>query len=154
MDYIIKQTILEIERFNDSIKDALDSKNISNTREAANSLRVEFGENFVNSIGIFYLEFLDTGRGPGLPPPFEPIMRWAIMKTGQQRSELYGLVKYVREKIASIGTEIFNNHSLGIELDKKILTLKENLSENIQLATKLEIIQGMDKFKKIYNMSL
>ena len=154
MDYIIKQTILEIERFNDSIKDALDSKNISNTREAANSLRVEFGENFVNSIGIFYLEFLDTGRGPGRMPPIAPLIRWAENKFNVDFDEAKSIAFAVAKKIASIGTEIFNNHSLGIELDKKILTLKENLSENIQLATKLEIIQGMDKFKKIYNMSL
>ena len=154
MDYIIKQTILEVERFNDSIKDALDSKNISNTREAANSLRVEFGENFVNSIGIFYLEFLDTGRGPGRMPPIAPLIRWAENKFNVDFDEAKSIAFAVAKKIAEIGTEIFNNHSLGIELDKKILTLKENLSENIQIATKLEIIQGMDKFKKIYNMSL
>ena len=154
MDYIIKQTILEIERFNDSIKDALDSKNISNTREAANSLRVEFGENFVNSIGIFYLEFLDTGRGPGRMPPIAPLIRWAENKFNVDFDEAKSIAFAVAKKIAEIGTEIFNNNSLGIELDKKILTLKENLSENIQLATKLEIIQGLDKFKKIYNMSL
>ena len=154
MDLIIQEILKEVEKFNDSIKDALNSKNISNTGEAANSLRIEQGEDFVKSIGIFYLEFLDTGRGPGLPPPFEPIMRWAIGKTGQQRSELYGLVKYVQNKIAKLGTEIFINQGKGIELEKKVLTLKDNINKSLPNSVGFEIKQKLDKFKKIYNMSL
>ena len=74
----IEAIIKDVERFNDSIVNALDSKNISNTREAAESIRIEFGFDFVRSIGIFYLEFLDTGRGPGEPPPFGKILEWAM----------------------------------------------------------------------------
>jgi hypothetical protein len=144
---IIQSIVKEVEKFNESIKDALDSKNISNTGEAARSLYVDWGENWVKSIGIFYLEFLDTGRGPGKMPPFEPIMKWAIAKTGQQRNELYGLVKYVQQKIADLGTEIYLNKSNGIELEKKIITLKENLNDVVKESAKFEIKEKLNEFK-------
>jgi hypothetical protein len=143
----IQEIVKEVDKFNDSIKDALNSKNITNTGEAANSLRIDYGYDFVQSIGIFYLEFLDTGRGPGKMPPFEPIMRWAIQKTGQQREELYALVRYVQNKIANLGTEIFLNSSKGIELSEKILTLKENLNDTIKKSVVLEIKQKLNEFK-------
>lgn len=144
---IIPSIVKEVELFNESIKDALDSKNISNTGEAARSLYVDWGENWVKSIGIFYLEFLDTGRGPGKFPPFEPIMKWAMQKTGQPRNELYGLVKYVQQKIADLGTEIFLNKGNGIELEKKIITLREKLNEVIKESAKFEIKQKLNEFK-------
>jgi len=150
MNEIIKNIINEVESFNDSIKDALDSKNISNTGEAANSLRIEYGDDFVKSIGVFYLEFLDTGRGPGKFPPFGPIMEWAMQKTGQPRNELYGLVKYVQNKIATLGTEIYLNNSKGIELEKKIVTLRENLTQSIQKSVKFEIKQRLNEFKRVF----
>jgi hypothetical protein len=44
---IIPSIVKEVEKFNESIKDALYSKNISNTGEAARSLYVDWGENWV-----------------------------------------------------------------------------------------------------------
>ena len=145
----IQAIINEVEKFNDSIREALDSKGISDTREAANSLRIEFENDFVRSIGIFYLEFLDTGRGPGKPPPFKKILEWAMRRTGQPKNEVWGLAVYVTNKIAEVGTAIFQNNSKGIELDKKIVTLREGLNQAISESVKIEINQRLDRFKKI-----
>lgn len=148
MNNTIKNIILEVEKFNESIVRTLDSKNISNTREAANSLYVEHGKDFVRSIGIFYLEFLDTGRAPGKLPPIKPLLEWASQRTGQPEREVWGLAKYVQKKIAEVGTNIFINNRKGIELDKKILTLRKAINESITESVVAEVNQRLDKFKK------
>jgi hypothetical protein len=144
---IIKSIIKEVELFNDSIREALDSKNITNTGEAARSLYVDYGENWVKSIGIFYLEFLDTGRGPGKYPPISPLIKWAQSKFGVDVIEAKSIAFAVAKKIADLGTEIYLNHGQGIELEKKIVTLKENLNQVIKESAKFEIKQKLNEFK-------
>jgi hypothetical protein len=124
---IIPSIVKEVEKFNESIKDALDSKNISNTGEAARSLYVDWGENWVKSIGIFYLEFLDTGRGPGKFPPIAQLIKWAQSKFGVDEVEAKSIAFAVARKIADLGTEIYMNKGQGIELEmlsKNLLNLK------------------------------
>lgn len=145
---IIHLIINEVEKFNESIKEALDSKNITNTGEAARSLRIDYGEDFVKSIGIFYLEFLDTGRGPGKPPPFRKIHKWVMQKFGQTEQEAYPFAKYVTEKIAKIGTDIFINNGVGIELEKKVEILRQNIRMSIENYIKFDLKQELNFFKK------
>lgn len=148
----IQAIIDEVEKFNDSIKDALNSKNISDTKEAANSLRVDFGQDFVRSIGVFYLEFLDTGRGPGKFPPKADIERWVKSKLNKSESDsdFDGIVFVIRRKIAEIGTTIFRNNNKGIELGEKIVTLRKAINESVTDVVKLQIKQGLDRFKKAH----
>ncbi|MCK5613022.1 hypothetical protein KAR91_64715 [Candidatus Pacearchaeota archaeon] len=149
MDKQIEIVIKEVEKFNDSIRDALNSKDISDTREAANSLFVEHGKDFVQSIGIFYIEFLDTGRAPGKFPPRAPIARWVESKLGisPNDSEFDGIVYVISKKIADLGTTIFRNQGKGIELDKKIVTLRQNLNKVLRESTIVTIKQRLNKFK-------
>lgn len=140
----------EFELFNDSIKEALTTKRINTTKEAYNSLRVEVDNNSVKSIGIFYLEFLDTGRGPGKKPPFAPILKWVMDKTGLSKNEAWGLAIYVQNKIADVGTEIFRYNSEGIELNEKVELLRQNLKEKLSKEVKFQLIQRLDKYKKIF----
>jgi hypothetical protein len=144
---IIPSIVKEVEKFNESIKDALDSKNISNTGEAARSLYVDWGENWVKSIGIFYLEFLDTGRGPGKMPPIEPLIRWAENKFGVDEEEATSIAWGTAKMIAKFGTMIFQNNGKGIELEKKIITLNENLRDVIRESAKFEIKEKLNEFK-------
>lgn len=146
----IETTIKEVEKFNDSIKDALNSKNISDTGEAARSLFVEHGEDFVRSIGIFYLEFLDTGRGPGKFPPIEPLKKWAKSKFGVDDKEATSIAFAVAHKIKKLGTTIFISNSKGIELEKKIVTLRQNLNEVLRKSTIATVKQRLDRFKKAH----
>lgn len=149
----IQAIINEVEKFNESIKDALNSKNISDTGEAANSLFVEYGNDFVQSIGIFYIEFLDTGRAPGKFPPKAPIESWVKSKLGKSESDsdFDGIVFVIRRKIAEIGTSIFLNNSQGIELDKKIVTLRQAVNEAVSESVKVKIKQRLNKFKNKAN---
>jgi hypothetical protein len=147
----IEAIVKEVEKFNESIKDALDSKNISDTGEAADSLYVKHGIDFVQSIGIFYLEFLDTGRGPGKFPPKEPIEDWVQGKLGKSPSDsdFDGIVFVIQRKIAEIGTSIFLNNNEGVELDKKIAKLRENINEAVAESVKLQVLKKLDRFKKV-----
>lgn len=154
MSEIIDNIAIEVEKFNQSIRVTLNAKNINNTKEASDSLTVVKGNDFVESQGVFYLEFLDTGRGPGKPPPFRKILEWAMQKTGQPANEVWALAVYVRNKIAELGTKIFQNNANGIELDKKIEELQENIDNSIGNTVNLMIEKKLDKFKKIYEMSL
>jgi hypothetical protein len=153
MNNQIEAILEEVEKFNQSIKDALNSKNISDTGEAARSLRTEFGSDYVRSLGVFYLEFLDTGRGAGEPPPFRKILEWAIRRTGKDASGAYGLAVYVTNKIAEIGTKIFIDNSKGIELHQKIVTLRKAINQSVTDSVVIDIRQRLDKYKKIYQMS-
>lgn len=150
MSDTIDAIVKEVEKFNDSIVQALDSKNISNTREAARSIREEHGKDFVRSIGIFYLEFLDTGRAPGSFPPITPLENWARTKFGVDEKEATSIAFAVATKIKNLGTEIFLNNSRGIELDKKIVTLRENIADVSLDETVKSIKQGLDRFKKMH----
>jgi hypothetical protein len=145
----IKTIIEEVEKFNESIREALNAKNINNTREASRSLFVDHGENFVRSIGIFYLEFLDTGRAPGKLPPIEPLKDWAKTKFGADDKEATSIAFAVAHKIKEIGTEIFINNNKGIELDKKIVTLRKAINKAVTEDVKTQITQKLDEFKKI-----
>lgn len=150
MNNQIEAAIKEVEKFNNSIRDALDSKNISNTGEAANSLFVDYGENFVRSIGIFYLEFLDTGRGPGKYVPIKPLQDWAKQKFGIGEKESLSIAFAVSEKIRQLGTEIFLHHGEGIELSEKIITLRENLRIALRESTVFTIKQRLNRFKQAH----
>jgi hypothetical protein len=152
IDAIVK----EVEKFNESIIEALNVKGISDTGEAARSLRIEYGKDFVRSIGVFYLEFLDTGRGPGRWPPYEPISRWVSSKLGinKQNPKHESVVYFVRKKIADLGTQIFiHRPNEGIELDKKIVTLRENLRKVVTESVVYDIRQKLDRFKKIHKQN-
>jgi len=147
---IIESIILEVEKFNQSIKDALDSKKISNTGEASRSIYIDYGSDFVKSIGIFYLEFLDTGRGPGKFPPLQPLIDWAKNKFGVSDREAKQIAYLTGRKIAALGTEIFLNNSKGIELKEKIVILRENINKAALEATKIEIKQQLNRFKQAF----
>ncbi len=147
MTELQKVIIKEVEKFNESIVKALDSKSISNTREAAKSLYVDYGSTFVRSIGIFYLEFLDTGRGPGKMPPIAPLINWAKTKFSVDDEEAEQIAWGVAKKIKKVGTAIYRNNSKGIELSKKVVTLRKTLLEEVQNQVIIEVKQRLDKFK-------
>ena len=149
MDEQITAIIKEVERFNDSIIETLDSKKISDTKEAARSLHVTYGNDFVRSVGIFYIEFLDVGRRPGKMPPLAPIEDWVERKLGidYNDSDFDGIVYTIRRKIADMGTSIYLNNSKGLELNKKILTLRKALREEVTKSAVLSVRKKLRLFK-------
>ena len=146
----IKAIISEVERFNDSIRDTLTAKGINDTGEAARSLYVDYGNDFVRSVGIFYIEFLDTGRAPGKFPPKDPIGKWVQSKIGISDTdpEFDSIVFLIQRKIARLGTEIFRNNGKGLEIDKKIVTLRKALDDVVAESVISSINKRLDLFKK------
>lgn len=148
MSNLTDAIIRELELFNESIRDTLYGKNITNTGTAKKSLRTEHVSNSYKSIGIFYLEFLDTGRGSGGLPPINKIHNWVKSKLGITDEKQSLSVAYaVAKKIQRLGTEIFKDPSKGINLDAKVKQLKEDLNRKMAEGIKLDIIQKLDKFK-------
>ncbi len=155
MSATIDMIVRELELFNQLIKNDLDGKSISNTNTAKNSLRTERGEDFARSIGIFYLEFLDTGRGGGKFPPTDVMKLWVRQKLGvTNATEINQVAFLVGRKISLLGTEIQKNPSKGIELSKKIVALRQNIREQLGIVAKADVIQVLDKFKKIRKLKL
>ena len=124
--------IEELFFFEQSIKDTLDGKNITNTGTAKNSIHTEVNGNRYQSIGIFYLEFLDGGRGAGGMPPVHKIQNWVKTKLGITDEKKSLSVAYaVAKKIQKLGTEIFKNPNKGIQLTAKITDLKRQINSQI-----------------------
>jgi hypothetical protein len=141
--------VQELNKFNLSIKNTLNQKNISNTGEAANSLRVEKGIDYGRSLGIFYLEFLDKGRGPGKFPPVKEIRNWVITKLKISDSKQVESITYlVSKKIAKLGTIIFQDNSKGLEIDKKIDVLRKSIRINLSRNVKTDINRKLNKYYK------
>jgi len=147
---VVETVIEELEQFNQLIIDSLNSKNISNTGEAAKSLRVKVDGNTIQSLDIFYLEFLDKGRGKGKFPDLNKIKSWVQSKLGiTDENEINQVAFFVSRNIAKLGTAIFRDNSKGIEIDKKVAILRADIKENIGKAAKSEMIQKLDRFKKL-----
>ena len=152
---IINSTISEIsdllDEFNDSIKRTLQSKGISNTGEAERSLRVELGHTFARSVGIFYIEFLDKGRGKN-PSKADPnfrknIRKWLVTKHGiTDIDELETATDRVVYFINKLGTLIYRDNKKGLEIDKKVLSLKSKLSEAVTRGAVTDIKRVLNKF--------
>ena len=148
MNKTTQMIIDELNAFNESIRDALDAKNINASGEASRSLRVESDINIVRSIGIFYLEFLDTGRGPGKRPPISKLIQWAKIKFGASDEESVKIAFAVANNIKELGTLIYRNNKEGIELNKKIVTLRKAINEKLGESAKADVKQLLNKFKK------
>ena len=144
--------IKEVNAFNESIQEALASKKINASGEASRSLRVEVIDgvttDIIRSIGIFYLEFLDTGRGRGKMPPISKLIEWAKIKFGKSEEESTQIAWAVARNIQQLGTLIFRNNKKGIELSKKVVTLRKAINEKLGETAKADVKQLLNKFKK------
>lgn len=148
MSKSLEITEREVKAFNDSIKRDLTSKRITNTGNAAASLRVDskssLSKDTVVSIGISYLEQLDQGRSPGRFPPVNKMRQWVSQKLGITDPKANNQVAFlVGRKISKEGTFIFNNKSKGIQLDNKIEELNKRLLEKLPEAFAFEIINSI-----------
>ena len=150
MNDILLHTAKLVKDFNDSIIKDLDTKRITNTGKAKQSLRVEVGLTNVRSLGIDYLLYLDQGRSSGKFPPVLKITEWVREKLKISNSRELKQVSYlVGRKISKEGTEIFKNKSKGIELDKKIDVLKFRIRTDIPTTMKAVFLDSLRKKQPI-----
>ena len=154
---LIDSTLKEIndllEEFNESIINSLRFHKITNTGEAERSLRVEIGREFAQSVGIFYLEYLDQGRGKD-PKKKDPNFRknirsWLQTKHGiTDADKLETATDRVVFFINKLGTLIYRDKSRGIQIDKKIEILRGKLKESVARGAVKDIKRMLNKHLK------
>lgn len=144
-DNLLQNTALLIENeVMNPIKSDLSSKGIDNSKQASNSLRVEIkeSENKVILWGVDYLEVLNKGRGPGKFPPINEIKLWVESKPVDISPYL------VARKIAREGTRIFKDNTKGIQLEDKVINLRNELKKKIPYYAKEKVLNKLRKFNK------
>ncbi len=143
MSELIGNTVKLVSDFNNEIKNDLSSKNIDNTGEASNSIRIEVSETKekinITSKGIDYLYYLDQGRAPGKFPPVDKIYDWVINKPVDINPYLVG------RKIAKEGTAIFRNRSKGIMLHEKRRELLDEINKKSPEWAKNDMLKKMNE---------
>ena len=137
-----------LDDFNQSIKDTLVRKGISDTGSAAASLKTKQDGNKYQSVGNDYIEVLDKGRGPGKFAPPIDIQAWVMSKLGITGvPELKQVAYAVNLKIKQEGTAIYKDNSKGLEIDDKIARFTEPLVKDLQVFAVADIKKKLDKFK-------
>lgn len=124
------------------IKEDLSSKGIDNSKQASNGLRIEIKDTRVILWGVDYLEFLNTGRGPGKFPPVSEIKAWVESKPVPISAYLVG------RKIAREGTAIFKDRSKGIQLENKVINLRQELKKQVPYFAKERVLNKLRDFNK------
>jgi len=89
---------------------------MNNTEQALNSLRYKWegGHMIIYStmVGWNYILTLDTGRGPGAPPPSDPILSW-VQSRGIQPDGITqeSLAYLIARKIGMEGTKVWQEYT-------------------------------------------
>jgi len=133
------------EEFVRDIRDAFDEKNLIDRGGAKNSISFRTEPNRLLIEGLGRVGFLNFGRRPGTPPPFNVIRDWVIRKLNPPEEGVYPITKAIVKKIAEKGTDILTDRTKGLELEIIMAELTEELSEKIINFTALEITDGLIK---------
>ena len=150
MSEVLDITIKLVEDFNNDIKADIIGKNINDTGNAIQSLRVDFDtkRQTVQSVGADYIEILNTGRAPGKFPPVQAIREWVQSKLGVSEAEANSVAYLVGRKIANEGTAIFKDKKKGLQIEDKVINLRVKLKEEIPKYAKADVLNTLRKFTK------
>ena len=133
------------EEFVKDIRDAFDEKRLIDRGGAKNSISFRTEPNKLLIEGLGRVGFLNFGRRPGTPPPFNVIRDWVIRKLNPEEDAVYPITKAIVKKIAEKGTDILTDRTKGLELEIIIAELTDELSEKIINFTAVEITDGLVK---------
>lgn len=149
MSELINATIREVKEFNKSIIEKLNSQGI-NSKGVEQSLRIEKFDTPIQIIdyGIYYLEFLNRGRGLGKQPPLSRLIKWVRNKFGLDEKQAKKSAFGVAVKISREGTTIFKDKSKGLELSKLTDQLRQNLKMVIPNNIKVDVMEQLNEYKK------
>lgn len=114
----------------------MEQKGLVASGMTSESLEVR-GNQLLGDESIFYL---DKGRGPGKFPPVDNIRQWVRQKLGLEDD---GVAYLVGRKIATEGTEIYKDNSLGLELDRLIDEMLEELNKELPEAAAAEALKWL-----------
>lgn len=124
----------EVERTNELIRRDMPT----DQGTAANSLHVEVVGNKINSVGSSYIEYLDRGSAPWSDPTKYRSLGYMLEKNGW--ADRHDINAYAAAfVIAHKGSQIYQGRKKGIELDKKLIDLRNRISGKIPNFVKTQI---------------
>ena len=143
----------EVEKFNESIRSDLNSKRLSDTGKAAESLRVETNEKEgkVLSIGSEHLEYLNRGTRPwqGDEKKNTNILNFILIKSGWADRKFIKNPYMIAKSIVTKGSAIHRGEKEGIELEEKVEKLTQSLLNGLpSLAKQSALVTLTESFKK------
>ena len=147
---IEKVTLKQLRKFNNSIRGDLSKKDINDTKQASRSLvEKKKSDKLYVSIGVDYLEILNRGRRPGKYVPHDVLEAWVERKLGiTDEDERKSATFAINQKIKKEGTNIHQDRSKGVQVEKKIKVLRRDLVKALPAAAKFEALQVLNKFTK------
>lgn len=114
------------------IKDQFDSKGLNDTGKGKGSISAKADGNKIIVEGLARVLFLEYGRGGNKNYNSEswkelmPIIRpWVVRRLGVPDSENFGLARYISDKIAREGTDIFTDQAKGLQLELIVADILE-----------------------------
>lgn len=120
-------TYKHLNRLSETIRQVMKEKNLSNTGGAEASLEVKGNR----LLGNDYIYFLDQGRKPGKFPPVTTMRDYVREKLLIEEKEVNQVAFLVGRKIKRDGTDIFRNSAKGLQLDRLVDNMLEELYKEI-----------------------
>lgn len=149
---LINVIIEQVEQFNKDLARVLQSRKFIDTGKALRSLKIRSGKNFVQSIGVNYLEFLNRGSRPWSDKSFTSVKKLGYILHISGWAKRKGLNPYaVAASIVKKGSQVFRGKRAGIEADELVKDFKDNLRIETKLYTSLEIKRKLNCFSSKYN---
>lgn len=130
-----------LENLKQDIQTVLAAKNLNDTGQVSQSLEV----NGTKLLADDYIYYLDQGRAPGKFPPIRNLREWVMNKLGVSFDESKSIAYLIGRKIAREGTDIFRDHSKGLQLRDLIDNMLDELTQElpeVMAAQALETIYG------------
>lgn len=131
---LIDVIIEEIRITNDQIRDAMPK----DEGTAAQSIHIKIQGDEIQSVGSYYIEYLDRGSAPWKnPEQFKKLgfildkSGWADRKNTNPYAAAYSIAHY--------GSQIYRGRKTGIELDQKLDDLNKRLMQKIPKFVNREI---------------
>lgn len=119
------------------------SQGINDTGAASDSISYKVEGQKIIIEGLARTLFVNFGRKPGTPPPFNVIKEWVIRKLNVEEDAVWIVTKTIVDKIAAEGTNIFTDPAQGLELEIILQDLSDELFNDIAEQQEILIRGGL-----------
>lgn len=133
------------QKFVDRIKNQFDKQGLNDTGQAKESLSYQVKDGKLIIEGKARALFLEFGRSPGKPPPFEVIKDWVVRKLNPPKEAVWIITKTIVDKIAQKGTDIFTDKAKGLQIEIILDDLNKELLTEITIFEQARITNGLIK---------
>jgi len=136
-------TIKHLRNLETAIIKEINDKGLNSSGETASSFEIINGNELTANESFYYLV---NGRGPGKFPPPPNIQAWVRQKLNLPDEEVNSVSFLIGRKISQRGTNIYNDKSLGVDLDSLINEMTEALTDELPEIAAKEALNVINKF--------